>query len=257
MYSEEMVAPMRQELADADVAELKTSEEVQNLMKQSHRSSVVFINSVCGCSAGTARPAFISSLKDNTVLPLSSATVFAGVDQDATATLRSYIEGYPPSSPSIAFFRDGDLVHFVERKDIEGSDAETLKEVLHSIYDKFFGTEINESIKIKSPNSVSEMDVHQIKEKLDKKSIKLLDCRSYEERDIAFIENSILLDEENVKKIIEDWPKNEEIVIYCHHGNRSQQAVRYFKQFGFDNLYSMAGGIDFWSQEIDNKIKRY
>lgn len=255
MYPEEMTAPMKQELTKSGVTSLDDSQSVENFMKTESKGKVIFVNSVCGCSSRTARPGFIMSLK-NKISPSQIGTVFAGVDGDATEKARSYINGYPPSSPSLAFFRDNQLVYFLERSDMERSNIDDLSKMIATIYDKFFGKEVNEEIKIKSPSAVDEITVEEVKEQLGKKEIQLIDCRTPEEREVASIDGSILLTEESLSEM-QSWDKNTKLVVYCHHGNRSKQAVLFLKQYGFSNLHSMEGGIDFWSQEIDSNIPRY
>jgi len=118
-YSEETVKPMREELSSIGVEELFTAETVDAAIKDPEGTTFVFINSVCGCAAGNARPALKIALQNDT-LPDKIATVFAGVDQEAVAQTRTYISGYPPSSPSMALFKNGKLVYMMPRHQIEG-----------------------------------------------------------------------------------------------------------------------------------------
>jgi putative YphP/YqiW family bacilliredoxin len=134
LYPEELVAPMRAELANAGVEELKTIEDVDNELKDQEGTTLVIINSVCGCAAGSARPAAIKAL-ENEVLPDKITTVFAGVDREATEQARSYILGYPPSSPSMALFKDGQVVHFIPRMEIEGQYPDAIAQNLKSAFD--------------------------------------------------------------------------------------------------------------------------
>jgi len=124
-YPEELVRPMRQELTSIGVKELKTAAEVDQFMAEKSGTSMVVINSVCGCAAGGARPGVRLALQ-NATKPDRIATVFAGNDVDAVAKFRSYISDIPPSSPSIAIFKDGELAHFVPRHMIEGRDPKTI-----------------------------------------------------------------------------------------------------------------------------------
>ena len=126
-YPPEMVEPMREELTRLGVKELRTPEEVDALLQASSGTSLVFVNSVCGCAAGTARPGLAEAL-GHSVRPDVVATVFAGVDQSATARLRSYFPEYPPSSPQVALFRDGKLV-----RDSAVQDRLVASEVLKSL----------------------------------------------------------------------------------------------------------------------------
>ncbi len=119
-YPEMMVAPMREDLVRVGVQELRTADAVDAVLDGERRSVMVVVNSICGCAAGSMRPAVAMALQDAEVRPEILATVFAGQDMDATARVRDYFTGYPPSSPSIAILRDGDLVYMMERHQIEG-----------------------------------------------------------------------------------------------------------------------------------------
>jgi len=134
LYPEELVAPMRDELSSAGVEELKTVEDVDKHLNDQKGTTLVIVNSVCGCAAGSARPGAIKAL-DNSVLPDKVTTVFAGVDRDATEKARSYILGYPPSSPSMVLFKDGQIVHFIPRMEIEGQYPEAIAENLKNAFD--------------------------------------------------------------------------------------------------------------------------
>ncbi len=135
MYPPELVAPMREDLTKAGFEELRTPEEVENAIL-SKGSTLVVVNSVCGCAAGNARPAVKASLQFD-VLPDRLTTVFAGVDREATDKARQFMAPYPPSSPSIALFKDGELVHFIERHQIEGRPAELIASHLMQAYDTY------------------------------------------------------------------------------------------------------------------------
>ena len=136
MYSEEMVAPMRTDIASAGVTELKTVEDVEQVLNKTEGTTLVLVNSVCGCAAANARPAVKMAIQ-NSKVPNNITTVFAGVDTEATAKARSYMEPYPPSSPSIALFKDGKLVHFIERHHIEGASAEMVAENLVGAFNEY------------------------------------------------------------------------------------------------------------------------
>ena len=132
MYPELMVIPMREELTRIGVEELRSAQAVDEFMKRPG-TSVVVVNSVCGCAAGRMRPAVRMALQ-NGVKPDHLATVFAGQDRDATERARSYFEEYPPSSPSIAILRDGKLAYMMQRSDIEHREAEDIAGDLASAY---------------------------------------------------------------------------------------------------------------------------
>ncbi len=135
-YPEQLCAPMRQELTNVGFEELKTMSEVESTIPNSKGTVLLVVNSVCGCAAGTARPGVTLSLKGDKK-PGKLVTVFAGQDAEATAQARKYTLPYPPSSPSIALFKDGELVHFVERHHIEGRSAEMIAENLKAAYEEF------------------------------------------------------------------------------------------------------------------------
>ena len=134
MYPEELVKPMRQDLASAGFEELYTGEAVENALKQDGTTLVV-VNSVCGCAAANARPAAKLSLQ-NAKTPNHLVTVFAGVDTEAVTTAREHMVPFPPSSPSMALFKDGELVHMIERHHIEGRPAEMIAENLMEAFNE-------------------------------------------------------------------------------------------------------------------------
>lgn len=137
MYPEELVAPMRTDLTSVGFTELKTAEEVENHMKDHKGTTLMVINSVCGCAAGAARPAIKMALHHSAKKPDNLMTVFAGVDFEATQKAREFTLPYPPSSPSIALFKDGELTAFVERHMIEGRPAEMIAEHLMGVFDEY------------------------------------------------------------------------------------------------------------------------
>lgn len=136
MYPEQLVAPFRTDLTSAGFEELKTPEQVDAVLPNSKGTTLLVINSVCGCAAGAARPGIKMSL-GNEKTPDKLVTVFAGQDTEATARARNYTAPYPPSSPSIALFKDGKLVHFVERHHIEGRSPEMIAENLKTAFDEY------------------------------------------------------------------------------------------------------------------------
>lgn len=135
MYPEAIVNPMKAELTSAGFADLTTPEEVNNAIK-SGDTVLMVVNSVCGCAAGACRPGVKKSL-ENAKVPAKLTTVFAGFDVDAVNEARKHFAPYPPSSPSIALFKNGELVHFVERHNIEGQNAGAISEHLKAVYDEF------------------------------------------------------------------------------------------------------------------------
>jgi putative YphP/YqiW family bacilliredoxin len=136
MYPEQLVAPMRTDLTSAGFTELKTPDEVEKYI-QNKGTTLLVINSVCGCAAGAARPGVKWALQNALKKPEHLATVFAGVDKDAVTKAREYTLPYPPSSPSIGLFKDGELVHFIERHHIEGRNAQMIGEHLVEVFDEY------------------------------------------------------------------------------------------------------------------------
>jgi putative YphP/YqiW family bacilliredoxin len=125
MYPEQLVIPMKEELTENGFSELLTPADVEEQLKK-EGTSLVVINSVCGCSAGTARPGVLMAVTNSAVKPDYLATSFAGFDIDAVNKLRQHLLPYPPSSPAIALFKNGQLVHFIERHMIEGRSAQMI-----------------------------------------------------------------------------------------------------------------------------------
>jgi len=138
MYDERLVTPMRQELTRIGVQELRTPEEVDAKLGNKQGTTLVVVNSVCGCAARNARPAVAEAL-NHSVKPDSLTTVFAGMEKDAVARARSYFPGYGPSSPQIALLKDGELVFMLERHNIEGRTADEIAKDLTHAFDKYCG----------------------------------------------------------------------------------------------------------------------
>jgi putative YphP/YqiW family bacilliredoxin len=136
MYDERLVSPMRQELTRLGVKELRTPEAVDEALKDSTGTTLVVVNSVCGCSARMARPAVAIALQ-NPIKPDNLTTVFAGQDGEATARARSYFTGYPPSSPQIGLLKDGELVFMLERWQIESRAADEIAHDLVNAFNRF------------------------------------------------------------------------------------------------------------------------
>jgi putative YphP/YqiW family bacilliredoxin len=135
MYQEIMVVPMREELTRLGIVELRNADEVEQAVK-SPGTTMVVVNSICGCAAGRMRPAVRMALQNSTK-PDKAYSVFAGQDVEATERARSYFTGWPPSSPSIAILRDGQLVYMMPRRDIESREAPAIAAELKAAFDKF------------------------------------------------------------------------------------------------------------------------
>jgi putative YphP/YqiW family bacilliredoxin len=137
MYPEDLIAPMRAELTNEGFIELRTAEDVDQHLKDHKGTSLVVINSVCGCAAGAARPGIRMALQKSGIKPTHLATAFAGNDVGAVQKIREVVLPYPPSSPAMAFFKDGELVHFVERHHIEGRNAQMIADHLVEVFNHF------------------------------------------------------------------------------------------------------------------------
>ena len=136
MYDERFVAPMRAELTQLGVEEMRTAAEVDEKLKDAKGTTLVVVNSICGCAARNARPAVARAIQHEKV-PDSLTTVFAGQDVDATQRARSYFLGYPPSSPQIALLKDGNIVYMLERHQIEGRSADAIAADLENAFDQY------------------------------------------------------------------------------------------------------------------------
>lgn len=136
MYPEHLTAPMSKHLNDAGFTSLSTPEAVVEMLSKKEGTTLVVVNSVCGCAAGNARPGAISAL-ENEKTPDNLVTVFAGVDGEATNKAREFFLPYPPSSPSMALIKDGKVVHFLERYHIEGANAQMISENLKMAFDRY------------------------------------------------------------------------------------------------------------------------
>ena len=135
MYPEELVLPMRKQLTDQGFSELKSVDDVDEMISN-EGTTLVVVNSVCGCAAANARPGVITSLI-NEKKPDHLTTAFAGVDRDAVEKVRHYLAPFPPSSPAIALFKNGELVHMLERHHIEGRSAEMISQNLKGAYNEY------------------------------------------------------------------------------------------------------------------------
>ena len=136
MYPEEIVLPMKAELTDNGFEELLTADSVDSTLK-SEGTTLVMINSVCGCAAGSARPGVVMAISNAPKKPDTLATTFAGFDVEAVQRIRQHLMPYPPSSPAIALFKNGELVHFVERHQIEGRPAQVIANNLISAFEQY------------------------------------------------------------------------------------------------------------------------
>lgn len=144
MYPELMVIPMREELARLGVKETRTAEAVDEAVKSAKGTTMLIVNSICGCAAGKMRPAVRLALQQSSAKPDQSITVFAGQDQEATARAREYFAGQVPSSPSIGILRDGNLVYFMARSAIESRDAVSIANDLSAAFQKYCGETVEQ-----------------------------------------------------------------------------------------------------------------
>ena len=137
VYPEYMVAPIRQDLTEVGFEQLMTAEEVDSALASNEGTVLVAVNSVCGCAAAKARPALKMALASADKKPGKLVTVFAGMETEAVAKMREHLLPYPPSSPCIALFKDGELVHMIERYHIEGSDAMRIVNNLQGAFEEY------------------------------------------------------------------------------------------------------------------------
>jgi len=136
MYPTEIVTPMKAELTEHGFEELLSREDVENQLKESG-TTLIMVNSVCGCAAGSARPGVIMSVMNSEKKPDHLATTFAGFDIDAVKAIREHLAPYPPSSPAVALFKNGELVHFLERHNIEGKSAQMIANNLIAAFEEY------------------------------------------------------------------------------------------------------------------------
>ena len=245
MYNEEMIRPMREELTSQGFEEARRAEDVDQIMSR-QGTSLLVINSVCGCAAGVARPALVASLQNQT-LPDKLYTAFAGNDVEAVNRAREHFVGYPPSSPSAALIRDGQVVHMVERHHIEGQSVQNLSKVLQSVYDKYCGAEIDKSAQIYDPEAAIQISQEQARSKYSEgNGVAFLDVREPWEIESGKIDGAIAVDQAKAQEIIQNWPRDREIIVYCQHGQRSIQAAQFFQNYGFENIKSLSGGYAAW-----------
>lgn len=135
-YMRQMVIPMREELVQAGFQQLQSAEEVESYMESVEGTTLVVVNSVCGCAAGLARPAATQAVAESKNKPNHLVTVFAGQDKEATAKMREYFVGIEPSSPSMALMKGKEVIHFIPRHDIEGQSMEDIKENLLTAFNQ-------------------------------------------------------------------------------------------------------------------------
>jgi putative YphP/YqiW family bacilliredoxin len=136
MYPPHLVAPMKADLVAAGFQELLSSADVENFMNTAEGTTLVVVNSVCGCAAGTCRPGVKLAIEQSALKPNNLVTVFAGVDGEAVQKMREYFLPYPPSSPAIAIFKDGELAHMIERHHIEGRSAQMIAAHLEGAFEE-------------------------------------------------------------------------------------------------------------------------
>lgn len=137
MYPEQLIAPMRAELSDIGFQEFKTAEIIESHLTDHEGTTFIVVNSVCGCAAGAARPGVRMALEKSSIKPTVLGTVFAGNDVEAVQKFRELVLPYPPSSPAMALFKNGELVHFIERHHIEGRSAQMIGTHLVEVFEEF------------------------------------------------------------------------------------------------------------------------
>ncbi len=247
MYDPAMVQPMRDEVTRAGFIEAPTAAAVDGIFSEKPKSALFFINSVCGCAAGTARPGAIAAAAA-AVKPEKLVTAFAGNDKEGVDRMRELFVGYPPSSPCFALFRENKLVYMIERHQIEGQSAETIGKILTSAFSKFCGEEVDEKAKIYDPLADLILSAETAKALYDSdEKPAFLDVREDYEIAEGAVEGAQKVTNELASEILSTWPKDRQIVVYCQHGVRSLQAVQYLRGQGFDNAWSLEGGYAAWA----------
>jgi putative YphP/YqiW family bacilliredoxin len=246
MYDPAMVQPMRDELTSNGFEEARTAIDVSDYLDSDAKTTLFYVNSVCGCAAGIARPGIVDSLK-SAIVPDKLVTAFAGNDKEAVTAMRDSFIGYAPSSPCAGLFRDGELVFMMERHQIEGQSQEVMSKILSSAYAKFCGPEVNESVEIFDPMASMEITVAKAKESIAKGDVAILDVREPFEIEAGSIEGFQAVTNELANTIVKEWDKSKEIIVYCAHGQRSLQAVQFLQSHGFDNAKSLQGGFAAWN----------
>ncbi len=220
MYNERQIEPMRKEMVDAGFREARTAEEVDTVLSEKDTTALLFINSICGCAAGIARPGVIASL-DHQTRPKELVTSFAGNDVEAVNRAREHFAGYPPSSPCAAVIRDGQVAHMVERHHIEGQTAENVAQILKSAYDKYCGETIDEEAEIFDPLQGMQIGIQEARQRRSENTdLAFLDVREGWELSKGMIEGAIAVDQAKAQEIISNWPREREIIAYCEHGTR-------------------------------------
>ncbi len=244
MYDPQTVQPIRDELIQAGFTETQTKESLTSELESNPKTHLFFVNSICGCSAGTARPGIIDAIS-NDLKPEKIITAFAGNDTEAVSEMREQMVGYPPSSPCIALFRDGKLVHMVERHQIEGQSADTISKVMKSAFDKFCGEEVNQDASVFDPEGELCLDASTLKALLSTDDAPaLLDVREeHEVEQYGTIEGAQRVTNELANTIVSDWGREKMIVVFCASGARSVQAVQFLRQHGFEQSFSLDGGL--------------
>jgi putative YphP/YqiW family bacilliredoxin len=240
MYAEEIVQPMRAEVVQAGFQEVRTAAEVDAALN-SVPTAIFFVNSVCGCSAGVARPGVASSVQAG-IKPVGLFTAFAGNDKEAVNRIREHMVGFPPSSPCAGVFRDGELVYMLERHQIEGNSAENVSKMLSSAYARYCGEEINLDIKIWDPLSDFLIEPTEFAALAQQDGVWLLDLREESEKSGAEFPNALAVTNELANEIVNSWPRERKIVALCRMGGRSLQAVQFLRQQGFDQSWCVRGG---------------
>ena len=247
MYDERLIAPMRKEMVDAGFEEARTAEEVDAVLSEKDSTALFFVNSVCGCAAGVARPGVIASL-DHPTRPRQLVTSFAGNDAQAVNRAREQFAGYPPSSPCAAVIRDGQVVHMVERHHIEGQSSDNVAKILQSAYHKYCGETVREEAAIFDPLEQIQIGVDQARQRSSETAdLTFLDVREGWERSNGMIDGAVAVDRAKAEEIIQSWPRDREIIVYCEQGTRSLQATQFFQSHGFENIKSLAGGYSEWT----------
>lgn len=241
MYDEKIVQPMRDEMIAAGFAEARTPEAVDAALAQESECVLMFINSVCGCSAGVARPGMAAAIQ-HPLAPNIKITAFGGNDKDAVSRMRDHFIGYPPSSPCAGLFRDGELVFMLERHQIEGNTAENVQKVMESAFERYCGPDIDLSKPIYDPIAAFLIEPTELRPLLGTDQVTLLDVREDSERAALPVDGALPVTNELANEIVSSWDKARKLVVICQHGTRSLAAAQYLRNQGFKDSWSLRGG---------------
>lgn len=240
-YDPKLVQPMRDEMIAAGFTEARTPEAVDAALNSGAETVLMFVNSVCGCSAGVARPGMAAAIA-HPLAPKVKITAFGGNDKEAVSRMRDHFIGYPPSSPCAGLFRDGELVFMLERHQIEGNTATNVQKIMESAFERYCGAEMDLSKPIFDPVEAFLIDASALKPLLGTDAVTVLDVREDSERQAVPVQGSIPVTNELANEIVASWDKSRKLVVICQHGTRALSAAQFLRNQGFADSWSLRGG---------------